>query len=265
MSGSTEIPSDNNVVLHTEPTSEGEVAVPAAAPQNADRIISGIDLLDYGAGGLMPHKVYLVKGGSGVGKTLLGLQYLTRGLELQEPGVLVTDQKPQNVISQAHAIGFAIEESIRRGQLSILNPSARYFELVESPADVLAIIEELGDHVKTLGAKRLVIDPVFTLINTAYSSHFALSITQSLINALEDLPVTTVLIATHGNDFAEHNPIVRQLEQNAFGVIDLSHDAATGGRLMRLEKCRYAPNDELCAHYRILNGRGLINYRGEGE
>jgi DNA-binding response OmpR family regulator len=34
---------------------------------------------------------------------------------------------------------------------------------------------------------------------------------------------------------------------------------------MRLSKCRYAPNDELCAHYRILNGRGLINYRGEGE
>ena len=262
MSGTTELPPDNAVVAQTPPQSTTQDSAPE---QRADRIISGIDLLDYGAGGLMAHKVYLVKGGSGVGKTLLGLQYLTRGLELQEPGVLVTDQKPQNVIAQAHAIGFAVEESIRRGQLSILNPSARYFELVESPADVLAIIEELGDHVKTLGAKRLVIDPVFTLINTSYSSHFALSITQSLVNALEDLPVTTVLIATHGDEDAERNPIVRQLEQNAFGVIDLSHDAATGGRLMRIEKCRYAPNDELSSHYRILNGRGLINYRGEGE
>jgi KaiC/GvpD/RAD55 family RecA-like ATPase/DNA-binding response OmpR family regulator len=260
MSDSIEVPPEHNEVVSQA------VPVPAQSnEQRGDRIISGIDLLDYGAGGLMPHKVYLVKGGSGVGKTLLGLQYLTRGLELQEPGILVTDQKPQNIISQAHSIGFAIEESIRRGQLSILNPSSQYFELVETPADVLAIIEELGDHAKTMGAKRLVIDPVFTLINTAYSSHFALSITQSLINALEDLPVTTMLIATHGNDFAEHNPIVRQLEQNAFGVVDLSHDAATGGRLMRLEKCRYAPNDELCAHYRILNGRGLINYRGDGE
>src|SRR5436305_10435492 len=118
MSDSIELPPENNSV------------VPPAAPNppstnnqaTTDRMISGIDLLDYGAGGLMPHKVYLVKGGSGVGKTLLGLQYLTRGLELQEPGVLVTDQKPQNVIAQAHAIGFAVEESIRRGQLSILNP-----------------------------------------------------------------------------------------------------------------------------------------------
>ena len=94
MSDSIELPPEHNEVVSQE------APVP---PQSADRIISGIDLLDYGAGGLMPHKVYLVKGGSGVGKTLLGLQYLTRGLELQEPGVLVTDQKPQNIeIGRAH-------------------------------------------------------------------------------------------------------------------------------------------------------------------
>src|SRR5439155_21303103 len=189
----------------TTPTPKTDVPVPLvsiieeiAPPRPADRMISGIDLLDYGAGGLLPHKMYLVRGGSGVGKTLLGLQYLTRGLELHEPGFLVTDQKPENVIAQAHSIGFAIDESVRRGQLSILNPSTRYFELVEGPADVMAIVEELGDRVKSMGAKRLVIDPVFALINTSYSSHFALSITQSLINALEDLTVTTVLIASQG-------------------------------------------------------------------
>ncbi|PYQ60985.1 MAG: hypothetical protein DMF58_06450 [Acidobacteria bacterium] len=240
-----------------------EEIVPAR-PAPSERLISGIDLLDYGAGGLLSHKIYLVRGGGGVGKTLLGLQYLTRGLELQEPGVLITDQKPANVIAQAHSIGFAIDESVRRGQLAILNPSNRYFQLVESPADVMAIVDELLDYVKTIGGRRLVIDPVYTLINTTYSAHFALSITQSLLNALEDLPVTTLLIA--GDEQApELNPILRQLEQNAFGVIDLSHDASTGGRLMRLSKLRYASNDSLSAHYRILNGRGLINYRGEGE
>src|ERR1043166_3193071 len=235
-----------------------------AAPQTgSDRIISGFDLLDYGAGGLMPHKVYVIKGGAGVGKSILGIQYLVRGLELQEPGVLITDQKPENVLAQARALGFGVDEAVKRGQLAILNPSQRYFELVESPADVMAIVEELGDYIKNLGARRLVIDPVYTLINTSFSSHFALSITQSLINALEDLPVTTLLVAGDEND-AELNPIVRQLEQNAFGVVDLSHDPATNGRLMRLAKCRYADSSNLSAHYRILNGRGLINYKGEG-
>jgi len=200
MNGSSEVRSDNaspspnspnqsktdkplplDVPVH-EVASAGEKGEPRHA--GAERIISGIDLLDYGAGGLLPHKVYVVKGGSGVGKSILGLQYLTRGLELHEPGVLITDQKPANVIAQAHAIGFPIEESVKRGQLAILNPSQRYFELVESPADVMAIVEELGDYIKNIGARRLVIDPVYTLINTSYSSHFALSITQSLINAL---------------------------------------------------------------------------------
>jgi KaiC/GvpD/RAD55 family RecA-like ATPase/DNA-binding response OmpR family regulator len=244
-----------------------EAAGTQNAPQSqpgAERIISGIDLLDYGVGGLMPHKVYVVKGPAGVGKSILGLQYLTRGLELHEPGVLITDQKPENVVAQAHALGFTIEAAVKRGQLAILNPSQRYFELVESPADVMAIVEELGDYIQKIGARRLVIDPVYTLINTSYSSHFALSITQSLINALEDLPVTTLLVAGDEND-AELNPIIRQLEQNAFGVVDLSHDPATKGRLMRLSKCRYADQSNLSAHYRILNGRGLINYRGEGE
>ena len=34
---------------------------------------------------------------------------------------------------------------------------------------------------------------------------------------------------------------------------------------MRVSKLRYASSDDLSAHYRILNGRGIINYRGEDE
>lgn len=229
-----------------------------------DRIISGIDLIDFGAGGLMPNHVYLVKGRGGLGKSILGMQFLTRGLEHQEPGILITDQKPEKVITQATSIGFTVEDAVRRNQLSILNPSGRYFDLVESPADVQAIVEELADYVKRIGAKRVVIDPIYTLINTQYSSHFALTLTQSMMNALEDLPATVLLIASD-EDNAELNPIIRMLEQNAFGVVHLEHDTVTGGRKMSIPKLRYAASEDLSSHYRILNGRGLINYRGEGE
>jgi len=90
------------------------------------------------------------------------------------------------------------------------------------------------------------------------------SITQSLLNALEDLPCTTLLIAGD-EDNPELNPILRTIDQNVCGVISMNADGGTGGRIMRLSKCRYASNDDLSAHYRILNGRGLINYRSEGE
>lgn len=262
-------PTDNIITARTDKPLPIEPAIadsagtirPSPAP---DRLISGIDLLDFGAGGLMPNHVYVVKGAGGVGKSILGLQFLTRGLELQEPGILITDQKPEKVITQATAIGFPIADAVRRNQLSILNPSGRYFELVESPADVMAIVQELGDYIKQIGAKRVVIDPIYALVNTNYSGHFALTLTQSLINALEDLPVT-ILLVVGDEDTAELNPIIRMLEQNAFGVIALENDASTGGRLMRVTNLRYANSDDLSAHYRILNGRGLINYRGEGE
>lgn len=280
MNGSTEVrspstssaPSTGAPPVKTDGKTDTPLPIAPAIPETAatatlhagDRIISGIDLIDYGAGGLMPNHIYLVKGGGGVGKSILGMQFLTRGLEHQEPGILITDQKPEKAIAQATAIGFKIEDAVRRNQLSILNPSGRYFDLVESPADVMAIVEELGDYVKRIGAKRVVIDPIYTLINTQYSSHFALTLTQSLMNALEDLPATVMLIAGD-EDNAELNPIIRMLEQNAFGVLHLQQDPATGGRMMRIPKLRYAASDDLAAHYRILNGRGLINYRGEGE
>ncbi|HXH41009.1 MAG TPA: ATPase domain-containing protein [Thermoanaerobaculia bacterium] len=242
---------------------EAPVQEPAQSRSNeGERIISGIDLLDYAAGGLPPHKLYLVRGGSGTGKSVMGLQFLARGLELHEPGILITDQKPANVLEQAQAIGLGIEESVRRGQLMILNPGSRYFELVESPVDVMAIVEELRDHIQRIGARRLVIDPVFTLINTLYSSHFAVSLTQSLINALEDLPVTTLLIASDEGQ-PELSPIMHQLAQNASGVIDLSQDSGMSSRTMKLSRMRHASGQNLSAPYRIESGRGLVNYREE--
>ncbi|HET7712220.1 MAG TPA: ATPase domain-containing protein, partial [Thermoanaerobaculia bacterium] len=81
---------------------------PAAVEIRGDRLISGIDLIDFGAGGLIPQKLYVVKGAQGLGKSILGLQFLSRGLEHGEPGILVTDQRPANVIEQAKALGFPI-------------------------------------------------------------------------------------------------------------------------------------------------------------
>ena len=229
-----------------------------------DRMISGIDLIDYGAGGLAIDKPYLVKGGLGVGKTITGLQFVARGLELGEPAVYVTNQKPASILEQAARIGFHLEEAVTRGQLLILNTSDRYFDLVESPADVTAIVEELGDYIRETGARRLVIDPIYSLVTTAYSSHFAVTLTQSLMNAIEELPVTSLMIAGDEEN-PELAPIIRVAEQNSAGVLTLGIDRTTGARVMRLSKLRHGSNENLAASYRILEGRGIINYRDDGE
>ena len=118
MSGSMDVRSDANAsAKRSGGTGKTDTPMPLDTPvqevgsetrnaRSGERMISGLDLVDYGVGGLMPNKVYVVKGGIGVGKTIVGLQFLTRGLEHQEPGILITDQKPENVIAQAKSIGF---------------------------------------------------------------------------------------------------------------------------------------------------------------
>ena len=66
MNGSTDVRSDNTPSSNTPNASKTDTPLPissipeqsseqrAASAPNVDRIISGIDLLDYGAGGLMP-------------------------------------------------------------------------------------------------------------------------------------------------------------------------------------------------------------------
>ena len=155
MNGSTDVRSNSTTANNPTRTTKTDTPLPLDTPAqevagttprehaggngaaHGERMISGIDLLDYGAGGLMPHKVYLIKGGTGVGKSLLGLQYLTRGLELQEPGVLITDQKPENVLAQAHSIGFAIEDLKSRNG-TWLN-GARTFHALLHNADMIRI------------------------------------------------------------------------------------------------------------------------------
>ena len=51
---------------------ESAETTPAAASAIGDRIISGIDLIDFSAGGLMPNHVYLVKGAGGLGDPRVG-------------------------------------------------------------------------------------------------------------------------------------------------------------------------------------------------
>lgn len=265
MTASTEPVGRTATPAHRAPTPERPESRSGERSDSAThRIISGIDLIDYGVGGLYPEHVYVVKGSPGTGKSILGLQFLVRGLELHEPGILITEQRPENVVAQAQSLGLPIDEPLQRGQLLILNPSTRYFDLVEGPADVMAILDELREYIEERGARRLVVDPVYSLVNTTYSGHFALAIGQSLMNALEELPATTLLIAGDEEN-PELAPIIRMLEQNAFGTVSLNPDPATGGRLMRLSRLRYANADHLAAHYRILDGRGVINYRGEGE
>jgi len=92
----------------------------------AARVSTGVPGLDRMlGGGLVPGRPYLVTGGNGSGKTILGLSFLREGLRLGEPVLLVAaDEPPAEILENVRAFGW----DLSRVQTLDANPGGRGFK-----------------------------------------------------------------------------------------------------------------------------------------
>jgi len=92
----------------------------------APRVSTGLPGLDRMlGGGLVPGRPYLVTGGNGSGKTLLGLSFLREGLRLGEEVLLVAaDEPPSEIVENVRAFGW----DLSRVQTLDANPGGRAFK-----------------------------------------------------------------------------------------------------------------------------------------
>ncbi|MEN6627451.1 MAG: ATPase domain-containing protein [Candidatus Sumerlaeia bacterium] len=129
-------------------------------PHTADRVRTGVPGLDeILGGGLLRHRVALLKGGPGTGKTTLALQMLVNGAtQYDEPGLLLTfEQVPSQLFADAAALGWDLKRlhDENRVRVMFIEPD----EVLDNPGRqanrLLVNIAELAeDH----GARRIVID-----------------------------------------------------------------------------------------------------------
>ena len=111
--------------------------------------ISGLD--DILGGGLTNHRVYLVEGTPGTGKTTLSLQFLLEGARRGEAGLYITLSETAEELSAVAATHgwslepFALFELVNQGDLdpereqTILHPSE--VELGETAREVMKRVE----------------------------------------------------------------------------------------------------------------------------
>jgi circadian clock protein KaiC len=152
-------------------------------------------------GGFQDRKTYLICGEPGTGKTTFCLQFLLKGLGQGEPGVYVTiDEKPAHQVEDADAMGWALAPFLDRNQLVILDASP-YFTNVrlgkEQELDVRHIVSDLGKQVRSIGARRLVIDPIAPLVFREESHAGIMEYIRSLIFSIEDNLGCTTLLTSH--------------------------------------------------------------------
>ncbi|WP_345815847.1 ATPase domain-containing protein [Paraburkholderia sp. PREW-6R] len=178
-------------------TESGLLMFPRLESQGADmpgpvdlknRLGFGLPHLDdLLGGGFAQGSTTTLIGPSGVGKTLLGLQFLAAGVARGERCVYVGFYEgPQRLIGKAEAVSIALADAHRDGRLVILWQPAIELAVDEVAANALATA-------KRIGASRIVIDGVEGFRDSSMrSERFGLFL-NALLHQLREAAVTTLL------------------------------------------------------------------------
>src|SRR4029077_14993903 len=108
-------------------------------------------------GGLPPWSATVVQGGTGTGKTMLGLQFLLEGARNGEPGIHFTLEETANQLRGiARGFGWDLRPFEERGLITF-----KYVSPVELSTD--RFLDQARQDVDTLRARRVVLDSLTSM------------------------------------------------------------------------------------------------------
>jgi circadian clock protein KaiC len=216
---------------------------PIAEPDNPDeRAATGAAGLDEMLGGGLPRaSATVVLGGTGTGKTLLGLQFLLEGARHGEPGIHFTLEETANQLRRiAEGFGWELRSLEEQGLFTF-----RYVSPVELSTD--AFLDRARQEVERLGARRAVLDSLtsmalgvpserrFKELVYAVTKHFrAAGVTLNMNMEIADL-LGTAQLSGHGISFAADNVI--QLK-----YVEVNGSLERGISVLKARGVRHATN-----------------------
>ena len=190
----------------------GKIVQTANLPSNGDRLgkcLTGIRGFDeITEGGLPRSRVTLVSGGTGSGKTLLGIDFLVNGvLMYKEPGVYMSFEESEDELYQDVA-------SLNLDLRTLVAEKSICFEhVVLERSD----IQEKGDFnlegifirlelaIQSIGAKRVVLDSIESLFAGIADTGILRLEIKRLFRWLKQRQVTTIITGEQGqNSFTRH-------------------------------------------------------------
>ncbi len=217
--------------------------------------VEGLDeLLD---GGLPRTSTTLLQGGTGTGKTLLGLQFLIEGARLGEKGILFTlEETPDQLRAAARSLGWDLADLEAKGLLVI-----KYTSPVELSTD--RYLDDARREVHALGASRAVFDSITTMAIGISSERRFKEMVYAITKYLRGAGVTIVLtseatellgsttLSDHGASFIADNYIkIRYVEIE--GRLD---------RAISVIKARGVAHDSELRGYKIGDGLRVVSGR----
>lgn len=164
--------------------------------------ISGFD--DIAEGGLPEGTLTLVSGTAGSAKTIFGMQFLASGItEFEDNAVFVTfEERPAQMRRHMLSLGWDIETWEEQGRWAFVDASPFVdVEQVEAGSfNLEALVARIEFAVKSVGAKRVVMDSLGTMFTQIQDAQLLRSELFRIIQSLQGLNVTSILTAERSFD-----------------------------------------------------------------
>lgn len=216
-----------------------------------EKIPTGIEGFEHiTMGGLPKGRTCLLVGSSGSGKTLLGLEFLYRGItEFGRKGVFVTmEERTPDIIRNVKRMGWDLEPLLAQRRLMFVDATLDTVPMEEAGAyDLSGLLAQIQYAIKEVDAELVVIDSIGSLFDR-FSD--AVTIRREIFrisDVLKEMGITAILT---GERQEEYGQISR------FGVEEFVADTVVILRnVLREEKCRRT--------VQVLKMRGDAHFKGE--
>lgn len=228
--------------------------------------ISGLDELL--GGGIPKGHTVSVFGGPGTGKTTLAMQFLWSGaFKYDEPGIFISlDESPSDLRKHMSVYGWNIDELEKKKKLVILDvsPTKHIGEIIKmkTSKERMYSLLSIGNLVKgtaeKIGAKRVVVDPMSTLIFQYPEIGERRLAIMDLLRTLKTETSCTSLITLdlRATALEREYQVEEYLTQGTFILQRVAHPQAGLTRVILVEKMRGIDHDTQPHPYTI-NKQGI--------
>ncbi|MFI5361256.1 MAG: ATPase domain-containing protein [Elusimicrobiota bacterium] len=146
--------------------------------------VAGLDrLLDSG---LLARSVTLVSGSSGIGKSILALQFLLEGAARGEPGLYVTlEEGPEELLANAAALDLPLKKAVDDNLVDIVYLPPTHIRSTQ-------FLTVLTDRIKEQKSRRLVLDSTTHIVASGMSPDDVRDLLYDLVVRFKNLGVTSL-------------------------------------------------------------------------
>ena len=220
-----------------------------------EQVLTGIEGLDELLGGGFPQgRTVLVIGGPGTGKTILGAQFLYKGMyDKNENGIYVSlDESKNHFYHEMKNFGwdfakaekerkFAFVDATRMSRVSMLaekiyGEESKSLRGKQLPVDKL--VEEMISKIHSIGAKRVAVDTLAGLFYRFPDPIERRTAVVDLIESLADLGTPNIITTELGHLGVERDAVEEEYLTHGVLMMQTLFSGGTTTRAIQVEKMR---------------------------